>query len=69
MTTWATRIRDLQAIGMTLAEIAEATGLAVSSIGDIASGRTKSPNADAGIKLHELHQLRCPDDASAAASG
>lgn len=58
MTTWATRINDLQALGMTYAEIAEAAGMAPSSVGDLATGRSKSPRGDSAILLHQLHAAR-----------
>jgi transcriptional regulator with XRE-family HTH domain len=56
--TWASRIRDLQSGGMTMSEIAAKVGLSTSSIGDIATGRTKSPLGDAALKLHQLHKRR-----------
>jgi transcriptional regulator with XRE-family HTH domain len=59
MSTWAQRIRDLQAAGMTFQAIGEEIGLATSSVGDIANGRSSSPRGEAAIKLHALHQLRC----------
>lgn len=58
MKTWAEIISDLQQSGMTYAEIGEAAGTAGSTIGDLASGRSKSPRGNAAIKLHALHSLR-----------
>jgi transcriptional regulator with XRE-family HTH domain len=60
MDTWASRIRDLQTAGLTLSDIAEKVGLSVSSIGDIATGRTESPRGDAALKLYELHKSTVP---------
>lgn len=59
MSTWSTRIRDLMAAGMKQSEIGAEVGLAVSTISDLANGRTKAPGGEAAIKLHELHQKRC----------
>ncbi|GGA00239.1 hypothetical protein GCM10011408_21420 [Dyella caseinilytica] len=59
MTTWANRISELQALGMTYAEIAEETGLAPSTIGDLATGRSKSPRGEAALTLHLLHARKC----------
>jgi transcriptional regulator with XRE-family HTH domain len=58
MSTWASRIRELQTAGMTLAEIGEQTGLATSTVGDLASGRSSSPRGDAALRLHSLHEQR-----------
>lgn len=58
MSTWAQRVRDLQAAGMKLSEIGEAIGLATSTIGDLANGRIKAPGGDAAVKLMELHRDR-----------
>ena len=44
---------------MTYAEIAEAVGTAPSTIGDLASSRSKSPRGDLAIRLHGLHASRC----------
>lgn len=59
MSTWATMIQDLRAAGLTLAQIGERVGLAIGSVGDIASGRTESPRGDAAILLHKLHAETC----------
>lgn len=58
MKPWAEIISDLRDRGMTYAQIGEATGLAGSSIGDLASGRSKSPRGDAALRLHHLHSLK-----------
>lgn len=60
MTTWASRIKDLQALGMTQKEIGEHIGLATSTVSDIVNGWSKAPGGEAAIKLHELHIIRCP---------
>lgn len=65
MVTWASRIRDLQSIGMTFSEIGEQVGLATSSIGDLANGYTTSPRGDAAVKLHLLHVEKCARKGSA----
>ena len=57
MKTWAAIISEL-AEGMTYAEIADAVGCAGSTIGDLATGRSKSPRADTAIKLLALHGER-----------
>lgn len=67
MLTWQSRIRELQAAGLTLAEIGELTGLSTSSVGDIASGRSTQPRGDAAVALHELHKTRCAEPVQAAA--
>lgn len=59
MSKWSTRVRDLQASGMTLSEIAEHIGLSTSSVGDLANGRSASPRGEAALKLDALHTLRC----------
>lgn len=59
MTAWASRIKDLQASGLTLLQIGTLTGLAPSTVGDLATGRSASPRGEAAVKLHELHLDRC----------
>lgn len=59
MQTWSERISQLQSLGMTYAEIADAVGAAPSTIGDLASGRSRSPRGDLAIRLHGLHVARC----------
>lgn len=61
MTTWASRIDDLQEgeDGLTLAEIAEQIGVAASTVGDLKTGRSASPRGEAALKLDALHRLRC----------
>lgn len=69
MKTWAEIVSDLRDAGMTYAEIGEATGLAGSTVGDLASGRSKSPRGDAALKLHHLHALRLQKKGSATGYG
>lgn len=69
MKTWAELISDLGEVGMTYAEIGSYTGCAGSTIGDLATGRSKSPRADAAIRLLKLHGERIQpanDDRQAA---
>lgn len=62
-TVWSERIKEL---GMTYAEIADAVGAPASTIGDLATGRSKSPRGDLAIRLHGLHVSRCMDTAKPA---
>lgn len=68
MTTWASRIEDLQEgdNGLTLAEIAEQIGVAASTVGDLKTGRSASPRGEAALKLDALHRLRCTNKTAAA---
>ncbi len=66
MITWTTRIRELQATGMTLAEIGAEIGLSTGAVGDLANGRTESPRGDAAMRLYQLHTQRCQPPARAA---
>lgn len=68
MTTWKSRIKDLQALGMTQKEIGEHIGLATSTVSDIVNDWSKAPGADAALKLHELHLTRCPPQNKSTAS-
>lgn len=60
MKTWSEIISDLQQSGMTYAEIGEAAGLAGSTIGDLATKRSKSPRGHAAVRLYALHAERAP---------
>jgi RIO-like serine/threonine protein kinase len=55
MNTWQSRVADLRE-HMTLAEIGAAIGMTTGGVGDIASGRTKSPRGECALKLHALHR-------------
>jgi hypothetical protein len=59
MITWQERIEDLEGVGMTREEIAKSCGMALSTLGDIATGRTKEPRGDAAVAMHQLHVERC----------
>ena len=67
MSTWSIRIRELQEAGLTLAAIAETIGVTTSAVGDIATGRSKSPRGEAALKLDRLHRERCPQSPTEAA--
>lgn len=54
---------------MTYAEIGEAAGVAGSTVGDLATGRSKSPRGDAALKLHHLHALRLQHKGGATGFG
>lgn len=69
MKTWADLISDLSTAGMTYAEIGAAAGCAGSTIGDLATGRSKSPRADAAIRLMKLHNEKCAPAAPANDAG
>jgi transcriptional regulator with XRE-family HTH domain len=56
---WSDRIRQLQASGLTLQEIADSIGLTKSAVGDLAVERNEQPRAEAALKLHALHLQRC----------
>lgn len=56
--TWQEMIADLNNSGMTYAEIGNETGCAASTIGDLATGRSKSPTGMAAVKLMRLHEER-----------
>jgi transcriptional regulator with XRE-family HTH domain len=53
--TWSEKVGALQSSGMTYADIAEATGSKISTIGSIATGAAKSPRGDLALKLHTLY--------------
>lgn len=59
--SWAEKVGELQASGMTYADIAEATGSRLSTIGSLATGKAKSPRGDLALRLHSLHMRRCVD--------
>jgi hypothetical protein len=58
MQKWATRISDLTSCGLTYTDIGKRIGLAPSSLGDLATGRSKSPRGEAAIRLYDLHRKR-----------
>lgn len=59
ISTWTQKVNELNAGGMTYAEIGVAIGLATSTVGDLAAGRYKSPRGDAAMALAKLHDDRC----------
>jgi transcriptional regulator with XRE-family HTH domain len=59
MSTWASRIRELQKVDLTLAEIGDLIGLSTGAVSDIANGHSASPRGEAALKLHDLHKRRC----------
>jgi len=56
--SWSEKVGALQSVGMTYAEIAEATGSALSTIGSLATGKAKSPRGDLALRLHTLYLQR-----------
>jgi transcriptional regulator with XRE-family HTH domain len=56
--SWSEKVGELQAVGMTYAEIAEATGSRLSTIGSLATGKAKSPRGDLALRLHTLYLQR-----------
>jgi hypothetical protein len=53
---WKSIVRGLMAQGVTLAKQAQHIGVAPSSMGDLATGRSKEPSGWAAVKLHYLHK-------------
>jgi hypothetical protein len=68
MATWKSRIRDLQASGLTFEQIGEAVGLAGTTVSDLANGWSKSPRGDAALAMHLLHVERCGNAAKKSKS-
>jgi transcriptional regulator with XRE-family HTH domain len=56
--SWSEKVGVLSASGMTYAQIAEATGSKLSTIGSIATGVAKSPRGDLALRLHTLYLQR-----------
>ena len=63
-TIWQDIIADLNENGMTYAAIAEAVNSKVSTIGDIATGRSTEPRGMTAVLLMRLHQKRCRKSAA-----
>lgn len=57
-TTWASRIRELEARGWSLTAIAEHIGSSPQSVSDVKHERSKAPNGDAAVRLWQLHRSR-----------
>lgn len=64
--SWSDIIAELQAKGMTYAQIGESIGCAGSTVGDLASGRSQSPRASSALALLRLHVGRCGSDVGLA---
>jgi hypothetical protein len=54
-TTWADRIRELEALGWSLTGLGDAIGLSAQGVSDIKQGRTRAPTGMAAVTLHRLH--------------
>lgn len=63
---WKSAVLDLEAVGMTLTEIASAIGLSPQALSDIKQGRSKEPRGMCAVRLYELHTDRCPSPKRAA---
>ena len=60
MTTWESRIQELRERGgMSLTEIAKRADMPLSTVGDLATGRSKSPRGEAALRLDRLHAEVC----------
>lgn len=57
-TTWQQLIVGIKARGFTLADIATTTGSKVSTIGDIATGRTEEPKYALALELLRMSKSR-----------
>jgi hypothetical protein len=55
MTDWKALISDLEDAGLTRAEIAGAVDAAVTTVNDLAQGRSKSPRFGTGVALLQLY--------------
>ncbi len=53
---WQSRIRVLRRAGYSLRDIATATGMARSSVGDLSTGRSKAPSWHYGVALDALYE-------------
>lgn len=58
-TYWPTVVAELESSGLTIKEISEKVGLAISSVSDLKRGASQSPRGMAAVKLHALHQKVC----------
>lgn len=63
--SWAAIILDLQGEGMTYAQIGEAIGCAGSTVGDLATGRSRSPRAASAIALLALYSNHLSTESAA----
>lgn len=58
MKSWSEKVGALRSSGMTYAEIADAVGSKLSTIGSLATGVAKSPRGDLALRLHTLYLQR-----------
>ena len=56
MNNWSQMVNDLNAAGMTYAEIGSVIHLAPSTVGDLAKGRYKEPRYKSAVALIALHK-------------
>lgn len=59
-TIWQDIISSLSAAGMTYAQIAKEAGCAMSTIGDLATGRSKAPTGMTAVNLMNLRDKKQP---------
>ncbi|UYB51185.1 helix-turn-helix transcriptional regulator [Xanthomonas sp. AM6] len=64
-TTWADRIKALEARGWSLTEIGRAIEKSPQAVSDIKQGRTREPGGMAAVKLHQLHATDAPPPSGA----
>jgi hypothetical protein len=57
-TNWQAIIKDLNATGLSYAAIAQAVNSKASTIGDLASGRSKAPVGMTAVLLWKMHQRK-----------
>lgn len=63
---WTQKLKELQAAGVTQAQIAERAGLKSSSpVSDLANGRSTRPSWNLGQAVIELHGEFCGPDTAA----
>lgn len=65
--SWSEKVGVLRSSGMTYAEIAEATGSKLSTIGSLATGVAKSPRGDLALRLQTLYLQRANEVKNKAA--
>lgn len=69
MTNWASRIQELRDSGLSLTEIAKRADMPLSTVGDLSTGRSKSPRWDAAVRLDRLHNEVCRPKRRASDAG
>lgn len=65
-TTWSEKIREIEAKGWSLKQIAEEIDASPASVSEIKQGRTKAPTGMAAVRLYQLHERICVTSAPAA---